>query len=468
MTSRVDQPSPFRRISLPAYTRWDLTPEEWRNELRGVRGIQNRREMARSPYGAAISRASALVYRRLTWRAETSGTSASDKAAVEFLESCLKDLNVPWSDFINQAVVNMFEQGYALFEHSYKKRGGEQPDDGEIPSSKYDDNRIGWWAFDIITADTIVDDWDIPAGRSWQGVFQTASYGGRVYIPKVKSLLFRLDNRTGSPVGAGGIFDDAYRAWYYLTNLQRIQGIIIERMGGVPKIKLGPGATWDDTPGSDYYLARQAIERFRADEQMGFVVPDGYDVEIMSPGEGAADIQGAIEAYKRDFFLAALAQWAMLGADKVGSYALSKDQSDFFVMALAGWLNGIVQVLNEIAVPRLFKLNAFNGVTEYPRLVHDPITDRDGLDFADALQKFAADLWINPQPEDEEYLRRKLGLPERLAEDIKREREEQAVETPPPAPAVSPATGFSRLDALRRELAATRMTLAETLDRTAL
>lgn len=434
MTTPVDQPSPFRRLSLPSYTRWDLTPEEWRHELRGLRGIQNRREMARSPYGAAILRASSLVYRRLSWRAETTGDSAEDQAAVEFLDSCLKDLNSPWSDVINQAVVNMFEQGYALFEHSYKKRQGEQPDDSEIPSSKYDDGRIGWRAFDIITADSIVDDWDIPPGRSWQGVWQSVTYGARVYIPKTKSLLFRLDNRTGSPVGAGGIFDDAYRAWYYLTNLQRIQGIIIERMGGIPKIKLGPGATWDDTPGSDYYLAKQAIERFRADEQMGFVVPDGYDAEIMSPGEGAHDIQGAIEAYKRDFFLAALAQWAMLGSSTVGSYALSKDQSDFFVMALGGWLSGIVNVLNDIAIPRLFKLNAFRGLTEYPKLVHDPITDRDALDFADALQKFAADLWITPQPADEEYLRRKLGLPERTAEEIEQEQSAPGTEINHAAP----------------------------------
>lgn len=466
--------NPLDRLSAPGFARWDLTPEEWRSQLRGSQGIKNRREMARSPYGAAILRASTLTYRRLGWRAEPASDGEADRAAAEFLESCIGDMSTPWANFVNQAVENTFEQGFALFEQVYKKRAGEQDPAGDLPSSKFTDGRIGWRSFAVIPADTINDDWDIPPGESWQGVWQTTTYSGRVYIPKLKSVLFRLNDRTGSPVGAGGIFDDAYYAWYFLTNLQRVQAITIERHGGIPVVKLGPGATWDDTVGTDYYNAKQIVERFRLDEQAGFVVPNGIEVSIQSPGEGSKDTLAVIEAYKRDFFLAALAQWAMLGANNVGSWALSKDQSDFFIMALSGWLGSIAQTLNDVVVPRLFKLNAFPGLTGYPRLVHDPVTERDATDFADALDKFATSMWITPQPEDEEYLRRKLGLPERTAEDIQKQQEEKAAQMPV-APAVQPvpvtgATPVTPASATRlferfvEELAATRMQLAQLQD----
>jgi hypothetical protein len=478
-TPRLD---PYVRLSRPGYTRYDLQYDEWRKQLRGLTGIKTRREMARSPYGALILRAATLVYRRLGWRVDPASEAKADQDAAAYLETCLHDLNQPWPNFINQVVASVFEQGYALFEITYKLRQGEQDPESDQPTSKYDDNKIGWRGLDFIPPETVIDDWDIPLGRSWQGAWQQPPEGGRVYLPKTKLLLFRLDDRTGSPVGSGGVFDDMYRAWHYLTELQRIDGITRERHGGIPLIKLGPGATTDTTdPTSDWSLARQAVEQFQVNEQSGFVVPDGWDVQILSPGEGSKDMQAALDGYKRDFFMGALAQWAMLGASSVGSYSLSKDQTDFYVMALEGWLGSIVQVLNEVAVSRLFALNPFPGLTGYPKLAHDPITRRDGLSFADTLTKLSQG-WVTPTPEDEEFLRREYELPERTAEDIQAEQEAAAeaateaaarmaaqAQANPPTPTQgetppAPVMSASELAQMRRELYHTRMTLAQLLD----
>ena len=60
-----------------------------------------------------------------------------------------------------------------------------------------------------------------------------------------------------------------YRAWHFLTELQRIDGITRERHGGIPH-QVAPGATTDTTdPTSDWYLARQAVEQFQVNEQSG-------------------------------------------------------------------------------------------------------------------------------------------------------------------------------------------------------
>ena len=114
------------------------------------------------------------------------------------------------------------------------------------------------------------------------------------------------------------------------------------------------------------------------------------------------------------------------------------------------------------------------GLTGYPRLVHDPVTERDATDSCRrALDKFATSMWITPQPEDEEYLRRKLGLPERTAEDIQKQQEEKARRCPSRRPFSPFRHGRHARDACQRdapvralveELAATRMQLAQLQD----
>ena len=476
---------PFARQSAPGYTRWNVAYDEWRRQLLGTQGIKTRREMARSPYGAAIMRASTLVYRRLAWRVDPASEAQADQDAAAWLDTAKDDMSQPWINFISQCVANMFEQGYAVFEHVYKQRDGEKDSEqdiqNDVPSSKYDDAKIGWRGFYFIPPETIVDEWDIPDGQGWQGVTQNKPTGGREYLPKQKLLLFRLDDRTGSPVGSGGVFDDLYRSWHFLTELQKVDAITKERFGGIPIVTLLNGAAMGpDDPTSDEYNARKVVERFVVNEQAGFVETETVKWRIESPGTGTTNMAETIDSHKRDFFMGALAQWAMLGATATGSFALSTDQTDFFVMALEGWLGSIVQVLNDVAIPRLFKLNPFPGMTAYPKLAHGPITRRDGKLFAETLAQLATGMWVTPTPEDEEFLRHEYDLPERKAEDIEAEREAAKAEEEArllaeaeakanqqlaPEDGDTPPLQASELARTRRELYNTRITLAQYLDR---
>ena len=136
---------------------------------------------------------------------------------------------------------NTFEQGFALFEQVYKKRAGEQDPAGDLPSSKFTDGRIGWRSFAVIPADTINDDWDIRPARVGRGVADDDVQRPRLH-PQAEERAIPPERPHGVARGAGGIFDDAYYAWYFLTNLQRVQAITIERHGGIPVVKLRPPA----------------------------------------------------------------------------------------------------------------------------------------------------------------------------------------------------------------------------------
>jgi hypothetical protein len=69
-----------------------------------------------------------------------------------------------------------------------------------------------------------------------------------------------------------------------------------------------------------------------------------------------------------------LAGFINLGKDAVGSRALAEPKQQLFQKALQGWVDGIAEVLNRHAVPRLFELNDFN-LDALPRFVPEEVED---------------------------------------------------------------------------------------------
>lgn len=395
---------------------WSIRPDEFREELKGRRGRLLRQEIAASPQGAAVRRVIEMVYRKVKWRAQPAGDTEADHKAAEFLESCIHDLNIPWPNLLNQITANTLEQGFVLFELVYKQRRGPAQADPQF-RSEFDDGLWGWRKWGLRPAITL-DQWQIGEDGNWDGFTQLSTLVTDRELKKVhkqKALLFRLDDRTGSPEGAGGVFDAGYRSYYFIRELEVIEAIIVERMGGVLVIILPEGANTDETdPDSDFSKAQKIVVNFRADEQMGLVVPFGFDVELMSPGAGTRDIDRIIRRHEAAFFRSAMAQWALLGAARVGSWALSKDQTDFFLMALNGWLGVFKDVINDIAVPRLFELNknAFVGMTSYPYLDHAPISREDIGEWAKAVTLLTGAGFLSATTEDQKWTRERLGLPE--------------------------------------------------------
>lgn len=98
--------------------------EEFLRELRGHKGIEVYREMSENDdVIGAILYAIEMLVRQTQWSVEPGGTSAKDKEAVEFVESCMNDMQMTWVDTISE-ILSFLTYGWSFHEIVYKRRMG--------------------------------------------------------------------------------------------------------------------------------------------------------------------------------------------------------------------------------------------------------------------------------------------------------------------------------------------------------
>jgi hypothetical protein len=85
-----------------------------------------------------------------------------------------------------------------------------------------------------------------------------------------------------------------------------------------------------------------------------------------------------------------LADFITLGNNSQGSYALSDSKVSMFRQSLAFLLKIISETINEQAITQLVKLNGFNGITDYPKIVHSNIDEKSLQETANFIQQLVA------------------------------------------------------------------------------
>ena len=157
-------------------------------------------------------------------------------------------------------------------------------------------------------------------------------------------------------------------------------------------------------------------EQFARDEQEGIVLNHGWEFELVSTGgRRQFDTSQIIERYDTRIAMTVLADFVLLGHQKVGSFALSSDKTELFGVAMGAFLDLICEVFNKQAIPRLIDLNGehFKGITDYPKLVHGDIETQDLGQLGDFISKMVGVGAITPDEKIEDYLRMSASLPER-------------------------------------------------------
>lgn len=108
--------------------------------------------------------------------------------------------------------------------------------------------------------------------------------------------------------------------------------------------------------------------------------------------------------------MSVLADFLMLGAEKVGSFALSSDKTELFAVALGAWLDEIADVVNTHGIPRLLRLNGM-PTDAPPRLCHGDIEVPPLDELADYIAKLVNVGAITPDENLEAHLREIADLP---------------------------------------------------------
>lgn len=391
--------------------------------LRGVRGAKVFQEMSENdPIVGALLFAIEMLIRKVKWRIDPASDSAEDEKTSEFIEQCMNDMEASWADTIAE-IITFLRFGFSVHEIVYKERRGESDD--KSMNSKYNDGAIGWRKLPgraqvgILQAGWIFDEnGDILGCKQWA----PPDWKTRT-IPLKKMLLFRTTTAKNNPEGRS-ILRNAYRPWYMKTQIENFEAIGIERdLAGLPMARVP--SQWFATNASpeqkqSLLAVKKIVTNIRRDEQEGLVMPSMIDTNgneqvkfelLASGGKRQFDTSAVIGRYETQILITVLADFIKLGHGQSGSYALGSDKSTMFKTALEGWLVEIEEVFNNQAIPRLLRMNGYNG--DMPKLAHEELDDFNIAALIAQLETLSkAGMAVFPDANLESHLRKRMNLPE--------------------------------------------------------
>ena len=393
--------------------------EEYRPELKGTMGVRTYSEMSNTAICGVILFVIEQMIAQVKWETKPFSDDPQDEEPKDFIEENLHDMSFSLADTFSE-ICTMFPYGWAYMELVYKMRRGYQAAGAALATSKYDDGKIGWrkWA---LRGQNTLSGWDIDDNGGIRGMIQEfvqpiGPNGQRkVTIPIQKALLFRTKIIQNNPEGQS-IYRKAYRNWWYAKRLEESEAISHERDGsGLPVLKAPDGFDWDPenkVAAASLRVGEKLVTSIRRGEREGVLLPFGWDLQLLSSSSRrSADLGATIVRHETRICQSVLADFIMLGQGKTGSWALSSDKTDMFVLALAGYLKQIKEVINRHAIPRLLELNGYDA-TRPPTLEHGDIETQNLAELGQYLSALTtAGAVVFPDEALERHLRLVAGLP---------------------------------------------------------
>ena len=395
--------------------------DDFLRQLQGRGGMAIYREMAENhPVIGATLASIEMLFRSVEWTVQPA--DSDDQAAIdeaEFVASCMSDMSTSWEDFIS-SVLGFLVYGYSLHEIVYKRRNG-LADDGT--SSKFDDGRIGWRKLPARAQDTITE-WRLDSHGGIEGAIQQdPTAGTNVFLPIEKTLLFRTTTRLNNPQGRS-ILRSAYVSLYYQKRITEIEAIGIERdLAGMPVAFVPPQLLSDSATSAETQALtaiKEIVRNIRRDEQEGLVFPLAYDhetgnlaydIKLMSTGgRRQFDTNVIIGRYDTRIAMTMLADFLLVGHDRIGAQALSVSKIELFQDSIAAYLASIADVLNSYAVPRLMRINGVDPALA-PTIAYTAPRAPDLDTISNYVSRLATAGALIPDDNLDDYLRDIGGLP---------------------------------------------------------
>lgn len=400
--------------------------EEILPALHGTKGARVYRDMAdNDPVIGAMLYSIQKIITRLEWRVDPGEDTPAGQTLAEFIDECLNDMSESWDVVLSQ-VLSMLTFGWSFHEIVYKRRQGPDQKDASR-RSKFNDNRIGWRKWPIRAQETLYQ-WSMDTEGGIQGMIQNDPWNrepgsiGRTLIPIDKALLFRLTVIKGNPEGRS-LLRNAYRPWYYKRRIEEIEAVGIERdLAGLPVAYVPPEyLSTSATQAQQVVLSaiQEIVTGIKRNEQEGVIFPAAYDEQghklfdltLMSAGGARQfDTDRVITRYDQRIAMSVLADFLLLGHDRVGSFALGTSKMDLWSMSVDAIAKSIAEVVNTHAIPRLLELNGLASDAP-PRLTYGEVSHVDLTEVSEFVQRLTQAGAIMPDGPLEEYLRGVGGLP---------------------------------------------------------
>lgn len=417
-----------------------ISSSNFNPDLTGTRGIEVFDQMRR---GCAVVRAALQAMKQpilqANWYVEPASEDPKDKEIAAFVEKNLFNMSITWQDFLRHALLNL-DYGRMVFEKVYEYR-----EDGKI-----------WLKKLAPRLPSTIWQWELTDGRP--GIVQQLPDGSRPEIP-IEKLLIIVNEKEGDDWEGHSMLEAAHANWYYLTSLYKIDAMAHERHGlGIAYGKLPKG-----TRATEYNKADELLKNVRAN-QSSRLLWEGNETEFgfidMKSGTLKSPTD-SIREHTMQIMLSMLANHLLLGQNGTGSFALSKDRSDFFNLVLQAIAKNMFDSINNYCVKQLVDFNYF--VDEYPRLNVTKIINVNFNELMQGLNLGVQTSLFHPTEKDEQRVRELVDMP--ASTEASPAVDEQAIEKTPEEKVETVASEHA-LSGQTLMLAQQRTNLEDTLLRT--
>jgi hypothetical protein len=319
-----------------------LYQDEFLTIIKGAKALKTYREMRDND--ATIS-AILLAYENML-RSCVWSVSGKYGKANKMIASNFARLN--WMDTLGD-ILTMLAYGFSILEINYIID----------PSGK-----IGWgrWAY---RPQASLERWEYDPNNLVTSVVQRVDMA-TLTIPLTKCLHFKAGSSGNSPEGRS-LLRGAVRSWFYKKAYEEILGAGVEKdLVGFPTLQPPEGIDFGDKEFEDEKeWAEKFLGSLRVDSLAGATIPSGWKFELVpSPGKRQYDVLSIIEYYDKRIALSMLAQFILLGMERIGSYGLAKSQTELFYDGLEGWARRIADVIQRQAISVLCNIHYPNMAPE--------------------------------------------------------------------------------------------------------
>lgn len=256
-----------------------------------------------------------------------------------------------------------------------------------------------------------------------QIVRQTTIEKGLVEIP-FENLVFFILNQQGEDMRGESILRNAYPSWKKKKIYEEWLGMGIQRTaaGGIPSMTV-PKEARVDSP--DYTAAELLLQNISTHENAYMILKDGWTFTMTDIKFNADQIQKAIDGLNTGMALSVLAQFVLLGqGGNTGAFALSRDQSDFFLDGLQYIISLIEQNFNRYVIRPFIKINFGDGIdVSRIQLKGLNLNKKAGTELAGVLQTLKGAGFITATVDDEIQLRKALEMNPLSEEEVAMRKE---------------------------------------------
>jgi hypothetical protein len=205
--------------------------------------------------------------------------------------------------------------------------------------------------------------------------------------------------------------------------IEEIEAIGVERdLAGLPVAYVPPeylssSATPDQI--SVLSAVQELVTTIKRNEAEGVVFPVIHDehgnklfdlVLLSSGGSRQFDTDKIVGRYDQRLAMTVLADFILLGHDRVGSFALGSTKMDLFTMAVDSLCRTIADTITAYAIPRLLRLNGLD-TGRAPSLAYSEVAHVDLAEVSGFVQSLVTAGALVPDPRLEDHLRELAGLP---------------------------------------------------------